>query len=82
MPCTIRGVKYNTVIATEAVIANEVKPSMTSNCMDCHATIAVTQALLMVRGGIGADSDRAQGAELGFGKACRAASFQVERAFE
>ena len=55
---------------------------MTPNCMDCRAALAVTQALLMVRGGISADSDRAQGAELGFGKTRGAARFQVERAFE
>jgi hypothetical protein len=35
------------------VIANEVKQSMTSECMDCRATLAVTKSLFKVRGGIG-----------------------------
>jgi hypothetical protein len=31
------------------VIANEVKQSMTSECMDCRATLAVTETLFKVR---------------------------------
>ena len=31
------------------VIANEVKQSMTSDCMDCRAALAVTGTLFMVR---------------------------------
>ena len=31
------------------VIANEVTQSMTSECMDCRATLAVTKSLFMVR---------------------------------
>lgn len=30
-------------------IANEVKQSMHSDCMDCHAALAVTQAVFLVR---------------------------------
>ena len=32
------------------VIANEVKQSMTSNCLDCRATLAVTQKKPSLRG--------------------------------
>jgi len=31
------------------VIANEVKQSMTSDCLDCRATLAVTKSLFKVR---------------------------------
>jgi len=31
------------------VFANEVKQSMTSECMDCRATLAVTKSLFKVR---------------------------------
>jgi len=31
------------------VFANEVKQSMTSECMDCRATLAVTKSLFRVR---------------------------------
>ncbi|MFZ2122081.1 MAG: hypothetical protein WA012_06565 [Rhodoferax sp.] len=37
------------VIAKVAVIANAVKQSMTSEGMDCRATLAVTKALFKVR---------------------------------
>ena len=38
------------VIATlHPVIANEVKQSMTSDCMDCRATLAATKSALKVR---------------------------------
>jgi hypothetical protein len=39
----------NTVMAKVAVIANAVKQSMTSECMDCRATLAVTKPLFMDR---------------------------------
>ena len=38
------------VMATlHPVIANEVKQSMTSDCMDCRATLAATKSALKVR---------------------------------
>jgi len=33
----------------DSVIANAVKQSMTSDCMDCRATLAVTKSLFKVR---------------------------------
>ena len=34
----------------DSVIANAVKQSMTSDCMDCRATLAVTQITPSLRG--------------------------------
>ncbi|MFZ2122576.1 MAG: hypothetical protein WA012_12030 [Rhodoferax sp.] len=48
------------VIVKVAVIANAVKQSMTSDCMDCRATLAVTKFLFTVVCGIRPDSGGSQ----------------------
>jgi len=57
-PVNANDMKHSTVIAKVTVIANAVKQSRTSNCLDCRATLAVTKSLFVVMLGIGPDSDR------------------------
>jgi hypothetical protein len=55
------GLSMNSpVIVKVAVIANAVKPSMTPDCMDCRATLAVTKFLFKIVCGIGPDSGGSQ----------------------
>jgi hypothetical protein len=56
------GLSINSpVIVKVAVIANAVKPSMTPDCMDCRATLAVTKFLFKVGCGIGPHTAAARG---------------------
>ncbi|WP_422622758.1 hypothetical protein [Rhodoferax sp.] len=48
------------VIVKVAVIANAVKQSMSLDCMDCRATLAVTKALFKVVCGIRPDTGGSQ----------------------
>jgi hypothetical protein len=60
MDCRASLSMNSPVIVKVAVIANAVKQSMTSDCMDCRATLAVTKFLFTVVCGISPDSGGSQ----------------------